>query len=225
VIGGLEPADSGTRRLGHLLTAEATTDHLPVPPLAAPSPDQDDWPNLWKPVWCPSGGPVERGTRRPRSGAVTLGKATLPVTQSSEARLDVDEPEPEGGPSPTEEGVDNPVPGEASITSVGDGQSSDEESTPKKNSRRMVIGAIVRLASHGIAPSPTPVFPIVTIVGKWGSDLVNGRVDTPTAAELKSGTGPIRFRGTVGEFKVAGSVNQPTRNGIKQSVATFTVTK
>ena len=112
-----------------------------------------------------------------------------------------------------------------SFTSVGDGQSSDEESTPKKNSRRMVIGAIVRLASHGIAPSPTPVFPIVTIVGKWGSDLVNGRVDTPTAAELKSGTGPIRFRGTVGEFKVAGSVNQPTRNGIKQSVATFTVTK
>lgn len=73
--------------------------------------------------------------------------------------------------------------------------------------------------------NPSAPFPTITIVGRWGTDPVNARVDTPTAAELKSATSPLDFHGTVGSFKVVGTVHPPTGRSPRQSLATFTVTQ
>jgi hypothetical protein len=67
--------------------------------------------------------------------------------------------------------------------------------------------------------------PTVTIVGRWGADLVKGRVDPPSAAELQSGNGPLHFSGTVGRLKVTGTVQSPTGRRHKKSVASFTVAR
>ncbi len=72
---------------------------------------------------------------------------------------------------------------------------------------------------------PSPAFPTVTIVGRWGTEPVKGRVDPPTAAELKNDNGPLRFTGTVGQFKVSGTVQPPTGRKIRQSQVSLTVTR
>ena len=87
------------------------------------------------------------------------------------------------------------------------------------------LNIFAQYSSNAGRASPTAVFPIVSIVGPWGTELVNGRINAPTAAELKSGTAPLHFHGTVGDFQASGTVNQPTGNKKKQSLATFTVTK
>lgn len=87
------------------------------------------------------------------------------------------------------------------------------------------VGIFVHYPSTASITNPTASFPTITIVGQWGSDPVNGTVEEPTAAELKGGTGPIHFNGTVGDFKVSGTVQQPTGTTHRQSLATFAVTK
>jgi hypothetical protein len=71
-------------------------------------------------------------------------------------------------------------------------------------------------------------FPSVTIKGTWGSRLVNGRIADPTAAQLKSGKGPVHFYGTIGKFKVSGAIKYPSGTGngkMRTGTATFNVTR
>jgi hypothetical protein len=71
---------------------------------------------------------------------------------------------------------------------------------------------------------PEGSFPGVTVSGTWGTEAVNGRIATPSAAEIKSGTGPVHFDGTIGGLKVSGTITRPTGNDTGQSgSATFTV--
>jgi hypothetical protein len=76
--------------------------------------------------------------------------------------------------------------------------------------------------------NPAARFPSIKITGKWGSRAVNGHIVTPSAAQLKSGKGPYRFDGTVGEYKVSGSIPQPTGTGDRRKqtgTATFTISE
>jgi hypothetical protein len=78
------------------------------------------------------------------------------------------------------------------------------------------------------APSddPTSSYPAITFFGAWGNELVLGSVDAPSRAELKSGRGPLRFRGTVGDLSVVGKLTQPTGTRHEQSgTATFVVSR
>ena len=85
------------------------------------------------------------------------------------------------------------------------------------------VGVFVQYSSNQSITNPSPTFPTVTIAGRWGSETVKGVVDAPTAAEVKSGNGPLRFTGTVGNFKVSGTVQPPTGRTSRQSLASFTV--
>jgi hypothetical protein len=76
--------------------------------------------------------------------------------------------------------------------------------------------------------NPVAMFSSTKITGTWGSQAVNGHIVTPTAAQLKSGKGPLRFDGTVGEYKVSGSIPQPTGTGDRTKrtgTATFTISE
>jgi hypothetical protein len=76
--------------------------------------------------------------------------------------------------------------------------------------------------------NPAARFPSIKITGKWGSQAVNGHIVTPSAAQLKNGKGPLRFDGTVGEYKVSGSIPQPTGTGDRTKrtgTATFTISE
>ncbi len=76
--------------------------------------------------------------------------------------------------------------------------------------------------------NPASIFPSIRITGTWGSWAVNGHIVPPTAAQLKNDTGPVRFYGTVGEYKVSGSVPEPSGTGDatqKTGTATFTISK
>jgi hypothetical protein len=69
--------------------------------------------------------------------------------------------------------------------------------------------------------------PSITIKGTWGSRMVNARFVDPTAAQLKGGTGPVHFSGTIGKFKVSGLINVPSGTGnskMRTGTATFNVT-
>ncbi len=69
-------------------------------------------------------------------------------------------------------------------------------------------------------------FPSVKITGRWGSLAVNGHIVPPTAEQLKTGRGPVRFYGTVGGYNVSGSVPRPSGTGTgakKTGRATFTI--
>jgi hypothetical protein len=74
--------------------------------------------------------------------------------------------------------------------------------------------------------NPAATFPKVTIVGTWGSEKVLGQLATPSAAELKSGKGPLSFHGTIGDLKVRGKVFMATgTEKVRTGRATFTVSK
>ncbi len=87
------------------------------------------------------------------------------------------------------------------------------------------IGIYVQYSSNESITTPSPAFPTITITGRWGSETVKGIVDAPTAAEVKSGNGPLRFRGTVGQLKISGTVQPPTGRMSRQSQASFTVSR
>jgi hypothetical protein len=90
--------------------------------------------------------------------------------------------------------------------------------------KSFTVGIFVKYSFNESIADPSPAFPTVTIVGQWGTDPVRGKVQPPTAAELKNDNGPIHFTGTVGEFKVSGTVQSPTGRKIRQSQASFTIT-
>lgn len=91
--------------------------------------------------------------------------------------------------------------------------------------RPFSVGIFVQYSSNDSITNPSPTFPTVTIAGRWGSKTIKGVVDTPTAAEVKTGNGPLRFTGTVGDFKVSGTVQPPTGRTRRQSLASFTVSR
>ena len=71
-------------------------------------------------------------------------------------------------------------------------------------------------------------FPSVKITGRWGPLAVNGHIVPPTAEQLKTGRGPVRFYGTVGRYNVSGSVPRPSGTGTgakKTGRATFTISE
>jgi hypothetical protein len=80
-------------------------------------------------------------------------------------------------------------------------------------------------SSYKGVTNSTPAFPTVTIIGRWGTDPVKGKVEPPTAAEVKNDNGPLRFTGTVGRFKVSGTVQPATGRKVKQSQVSLTVTR
>jgi hypothetical protein len=74
--------------------------------------------------------------------------------------------------------------------------------------------------------NPASFYPKITFFGAWGSEFVHGTVPRPSAAELKTGKGPLRFHGKVGKLTVVGKVTQPTGTKREQTgSATFVVTK
>ena len=74
--------------------------------------------------------------------------------------------------------------------------------------------------------NPPGTFPSLTIAGKWGNQAVEGRIATPSAAELKRGNPPAHFAGTVGDLKVSGTAQPPAGGGSHPSgTATFTVSR
>jgi hypothetical protein len=88
-----------------------------------------------------------------------------------------------------------------------------------------LFGTYHPVTSHS---NPAAIFPSIKITGTWGSQAVNGHIVTPSAAQLKSGKGPLRFDGTVGEYKVSGSIPQPTSTGDRTKrtgTATFTISE
>ncbi len=91
--------------------------------------------------------------------------------------------------------------------------------------KSFTVGIFAQYSPSESITIPTPTFPTVTIIGRWGIEPVKGKVDTPTAAELNSGNGPLHFAGTVGQFKVSGTVQPPTGHKSRQSLASFTVAK
>jgi hypothetical protein len=87
------------------------------------------------------------------------------------------------------------------------------------------VGIFADYSSNESIANPSPTFPTVTIVGRWGTEAVKGKVDPPSAAELKNDNGPLRFTGTVGQFKVSGTVQSPTGRKTRQSQVSLTVTR
>jgi hypothetical protein len=87
------------------------------------------------------------------------------------------------------------------------------------------VGIFAQYSSNESITNPSPAFPTVTITGRWGSQPVKGKVETPSAAEIKSGSGPLRFTGTVGQYKVSGTVQPPTGRKPRQSEVSLVVTQ
>jgi hypothetical protein len=87
------------------------------------------------------------------------------------------------------------------------------------------VAIFVGYSDQSTTVSPTSIIPKITVLGAWGKELVLGSI-TPSKAELKSGQGPLRFHGRVGDLRVRGEVSQPTgTRRQRSSSATFFVSR
>ena len=88
------------------------------------------------------------------------------------------------------------------------------------------VAVFVEYSNQATSGNPATYFPKITFFGAWGNEFVHGSVLRPSAAELRSGKGPLRFRGRVGDLTVVGKVKQPTGTRDEQTgSATFVVTR
>ena len=88
------------------------------------------------------------------------------------------------------------------------------------------VAVFVEYSDQTTSGNPATYFPAITFFGAWGNELVHGNVLRPSAAQLKSGKGPLRFRGRIGDLTVVAKVSQPTGTRHEQTgSATFVVTR
>lgn len=88
------------------------------------------------------------------------------------------------------------------------------------------VAVFVEYSNQAISGNPAMYFPEIIFFGAWGDEFVHGRVLRPSPAQLKSGKGPLRLRGRVGNLTVVAKMSQPTGTRHEQTAsATFVVTR